>query len=112
MCVLIFSTIFLGNIFHSNKIQRDTTINVHRSSYKVLTFIVIFKCNLNLLGRVSQITQIIKFHENPSSGSQVVPCGRTDRHDEAKYSLFAILPTRLKICYFADDIIALFIINI
>jgi hypothetical protein len=23
------------------------------------------------------------FHENPSSGSQVPPCGRTDRHDEA-----------------------------
>ena len=22
----------------------------------------------------------IKFHENPSSGKQVVPCGRTDRH--------------------------------
>jgi hypothetical protein len=25
----------------------------------------------------------IKFHELPSSGSRVVPCGRTDRHDEA-----------------------------
>jgi hypothetical protein len=25
----------------------------------------------------------IKFHENPSSGSQVVLCGRTDRHDVA-----------------------------
>jgi len=33
----------------------------------------------------------IKFHENPSSGSQVVPCGQTDtqmdrstdKHDEA-----------------------------
>jgi len=29
----------------------------------------------------------IKFHENPSSGSRVVPCGRMDgqknRHDEA-----------------------------
>ena len=25
----------------------------------------------------------VKFHENPSSGSPVVPCGRTDRHDEA-----------------------------
>ena len=41
----------------------------------------------------------IKFHENPSSWSWVVPCGRTDgrteRHDEAK-SLFAILGTRLK----------------
>jgi len=23
------------------------------------------------------------FHENPSSGSRVVPCGQTDRHDEA-----------------------------
>jgi hypothetical protein len=23
-----------------------------------------------------------KFHENPSSGSRVVPCGRTDGHDE------------------------------
>jgi len=29
----------------------------------------------------------IKFHENPSSGSRIVPCGQTDglvdRHDEA-----------------------------
>jgi len=24
----------------------------------------------------------IKFYENPSSGSRVVSCGRTDRHDE------------------------------
>ena len=27
--------------------------------------------------------KILKFHENPSSGSRVVPCGQTDRHDEA-----------------------------
>ena len=25
----------------------------------------------------------IKFHENPSSVSRIVPCGRTDGHDEA-----------------------------
>jgi len=25
----------------------------------------------------------IKFHENTSSGSRVVPCGQTDGHDEA-----------------------------
>jgi len=25
----------------------------------------------------------IKFHGNPSSGNRVVPCGRTDRYDEA-----------------------------
>jgi len=41
----------------------------------------------------------IKFHENSSSGSRVVPCGRkdgqTDRHVKAKYSLFAMMQTRL-----------------
>jgi hypothetical protein len=26
----------------------------------------------------------IKFHENPSSGSQVVPCGQTDRQTDMK----------------------------
>jgi hypothetical protein len=26
---------------------------------------------------------VVKFHENPSNGSRVVPCGVTDRHDEA-----------------------------
>jgi len=25
----------------------------------------------------------MKFQENPSSGSRLVPCGRTDRHDKA-----------------------------
>jgi hypothetical protein len=25
----------------------------------------------------------MKFHQNPSSGSRVVPCGQTDGHDEA-----------------------------
>jgi len=75
---------FSLKLFHSNNIQRDTTTNVHRLSYKVLAFIGLFKWNLNLLDRFSQITQIIKFYENPSCGSQVIPCGRTDRHDEAK----------------------------
>jgi len=36
-----------------------------------------------------------KFHENPTSGSRVVPCGGTDRLDEAE-SLFAVLRMRLK----------------
>ena len=46
----------------------------------------------------------INFHENPSSGSRVVPCGLpyrwTDRHDEAK-SLFSQSRERaLKLMYF------------
>jgi len=35
------------------------------------------------LAAVFENYSYIKFHENPSSGSQVVPCGRTDGHDEA-----------------------------
>ena len=38
-----------------------------------------FKCSRRILGKHSSIG----FHENPSSGSRVVPCGRTDRRDGA-----------------------------
>jgi hypothetical protein len=39
----------------------------------------------------------IKFHENPSSGNRVVPCGRRDRHTWRSWlSLFSILRTRVK----------------
>jgi len=36
----------------------------------------------------------IKFHENPSGGSRVVQCGKTDRHDEtnSRFSHFANAP--------------------
>jgi len=33
---------------------------------------------------ISKNTQNIKFHENPSSGSRVVPCGRTDGQTEVR----------------------------
>jgi len=44
----------------------------------------------NIFGKYSNI----KFHENPISGSRVVPCGWTDRQTDMK--LFTILPTRIK----------------
>jgi hypothetical protein len=37
---------------------------------------------MNFLDRFSKNTHI-KFFENPANGSRVVPCGETDRHDEA-----------------------------
>jgi hypothetical protein len=33
---------------------------------------------LEFSGQISKIYSNIKFQENPSSGSRVVPCGRTD----------------------------------
>jgi len=39
---------------------------------------------LEYSGQIFEKYSIIKFHENPSCGSRVVPCGRTDRqHVEA-----------------------------
>jgi len=38
----------------------------------------------------------IEFHELPSSGSQVVPCRRTDRHDEANSRFLQFFRTFLK----------------
>ena len=94
MCVLIFSITFVRNISHSKK-------NSARCDHKCkLVFIecTCYSCqtlwNLNFLATNSNI----KFQENSSSGSRVVPYGRadggTDRHDEAnsRFRNFAKAP--------------------
>jgi hypothetical protein len=55
--------------------------------------------NFNFLQQIFEKYSNIKFHQNPSSGSQSCSKrtdGRTDRHDEVNSRLFAILRTRLK----------------
>ena len=64
-------------------IQRDIMTNIHRSSCKVPVIIVRFLKKLEFSRQAFEKSSNIKFHENPSSGSGVFPCGRTDRHDEA-----------------------------
>ena len=60
------------------KIQRDTVINVHRSSHKVPVILVRFEWNFSFPDRFFKKSSNIKFHENPSSGSWDVSCGWTD----------------------------------
>ena len=79
MCVFIFSTTFVWNISHSMvNSARHSLINVHASSCK-LRFILEFSRH------IFEKHSNIKFHENPSSGSQVVPCGRTYQTDMTNF---------------------------
>jgi len=50
--------------------------NVYWSPCEVL---MKFEFSLQICEKYSNL----KFHENPSSDSRYVPCGQTDRHDEA-----------------------------
>jgi hypothetical protein len=59
--------------------QRDIT-NVLTFSFKGPVILLKSYGNLNCVNRISKNT---KFYENPSRGNRDVPCGRTDRHDEA-----------------------------
>jgi hypothetical protein len=54
---------------------------------------------LEFSGHILENYSNIKFYENPSSGSRVVPCGRTDRHDEANRR-FSPFCERAKNTYF------------
>ena len=94
-CVSSFSTTSAWHIYHSKK-------NRARDDHK---WILVFKHNTRLPCQV--ITKLefslqiferysnIKFNKNTSSGSRVVPCGRTDWHDEANSS-FSLLCGRTK----------------
>ena len=44
--------------------------------------------NLEFSRQILEKFRNTKFHENPSSWSRVVPCGRTDRKDEVNIRAF------------------------
>jgi hypothetical protein len=67
------------------RIRRHTVINIHSARYSCQ---IVMK--LEFSRQIFEKSTNIKFHENPSCGSRVVACGRTDGHDEAniRYSQF------------------------
>ena len=78
------------------RIQRDIVINVKTFPRKVHVILARFEWNFNLTDRVLKASSNMKFLQNLSSRSRVVPWGQTDIW-QSKQSLFAILQTRLKI---------------
>jgi hypothetical protein len=78
MCVLILSTNFVQNVFHSKK-------NSARHGHKcdnVCMQSTCYSCQilvkLEFARQIFEKTSNIKFHQNPSSGNRVIPYGQTD----------------------------------
>jgi hypothetical protein len=85
MSVSIFSTAFVWNSFYPKKKWARYDQNVHWSSCKVPVILVRFLMKLGFSWQIFEKYSNIKFHENPTSGSRVVPCGQTDgRKDMTK----------------------------
>ena len=77
-CVFWFYLqLYSETFFILRRNDRDVIKNTYRSSCKVPVILARFLWNLNFLNRFKNSN--VKFHENPSSGSRVVPWGRTDR---------------------------------
>ena len=87
MRVFTFCTTFVWNVSHSKKNQA----RYGQHFMLIFMYIASYLC-CHILTKLEFSRQFfenawnIKFHENPSSGSQFVPCGRTDRRNEANIS--------------------------
>jgi hypothetical protein len=85
-CLLWLSLhIFFWHISHSKNKSARQIINVHKSLRTCPLFLLIvrFWWILNLSQQIFDKYLNNKFHENPPSGSRLIPCGGTGRHDEA-----------------------------
>ena len=72
------------------------TINALWFSCKVPVILVRFLITLEFYQQIFEKYSNAKFHENRSSGSRVVPCGRTDRQTDMTKLIVAF-------CYFANE---------
>jgi len=75
----IFTATFICNISHpkKNRARYYHECTVHSSLCKVLLVLSVF-AKFELPRLIFKKSSNIRFHENPSSGNRVVPCGQTD----------------------------------
>jgi hypothetical protein len=82
-CVFLFPLELLYKTFLIlSRIHHVIVINVEDLHVKYPLFLS-HLMKLEFSRQISQKNSNIKFDQNPSSGSEVVPCGRTDTHNEA-----------------------------
>jgi len=94
-CVFRFSLQRLSeNFLILRRTERDTIKIVYWSSCKVPFLPILMKREFSR--QIFEKYSNIKFREYPSRGSRVVPCGQTDRHDEANGRFSQFLRKRLE----------------
>jgi len=91
MWVLIFFKTFVWNISHSKKnwTRCDQTYILafmQSTPYSSCRFVMKLKFSWQIFEKFS----ILKFHENPSIGRRVVPCGYTDRRTDMTKLIVAL----------------------
>ena len=77
MCFLIFSTIFCETFLILRRTEREVLKTIYWSSSKA-PFVPVRSNETWFYSFFFEKYWNIEFHENPSDGSRVVPCGRTD----------------------------------
>ena len=92
MCVLIFSTTFSEKFLIIRRIQRDSTLNVRRSSSKVVVIrysshILMHLNFLNIFSKNKQISNSIKIH--PVTPGSFQADGRTDGETDSTKPIFS-----------------------
>jgi len=97
VCTFIFSTTFVWKVLILRRFERDVIKNVYWSSCKVPLFLSDFNGTWIF---TAHFRKILTFQISWKSvlWSRVVPCGRTDAHDEAnvRFSQFWNAPNKTK----------------
>jgi hypothetical protein len=78
ICALISVQRLCETFLTRRSIERDSIINIHRSSSKVPVIFVRYLCDLNFRDRFSEKYSNTKFYRHASSRSRVASYGRTD----------------------------------